>query len=100
MSSWWSDWWGSIESGFESGKKAGEKTGDKINEVTGLPDSSGAISALTDPLSFAKAIWLNVSDYRMWRSLGWVILGFILMVIGFLVWNRKAIGSAAKVAAL
>lgn len=100
MSSWWSDWWGSIEQGFESGKKAGEKTGDKINQVTGLPDSSGAISALTDPLSFAKAVWLNISDFRMWRSLGWVILGFILMVIGFVVWNRKAIGSAAAAAAI
>lgn len=100
MSSWWDDWWGSVSSGFESGKKAGEKTGETINSVTGLPDSSGAISALTDPLSFAKAVWLNVSDYRMWRSLGWVIMGFVLMVIGFVVWNRKAIGGAAKLAAL
>jgi hypothetical protein len=100
MSSWWSDWWGSVESGFESGKKAGEKTGEKINKVTGLPDASGAISALGDTLSFSKAVWLNVSDYRMWRSLGWLLLGILMMIIGFVVWNRKAIAGAAKLAAL
>jgi hypothetical protein len=98
MSSWWDDWWGSVTSGFESGKKAGEKTGDKINQVTGLPDASGAISALGDSLSFSKAVWLNVSDYRMWRSLGWLVLGVALMILGFLVWNRKALEAvSAKV---
>lgn len=99
MSSWWSDWWGNIEENFESGKKAGEKVGDKINDATGLPDASGAISALSDTLSFSKAVWLNISDYRMWRSLGWLILGLLLMVLGFIVWNRKAIASVAKLAA-
>lgn len=95
MASFWEDWWGSITSGFESGKKAGSKTANAINEATGLPDTSGAISAITDPVSFAKAVWLNVSDYRMWRSLGWVIIGLVLMILGFVVWNRKAIAAAA-----
>lgn len=96
MGNWWSDWWGSIEKDFQSGKKAGEKAGDKINSVTGLPDASGAMSALSDTLSFSKAVWLNVSDYRMWRSLGWLLLGIILMILGFVVWNRKAIGAVAS----
>lgn len=100
MSSWWDDWWGSVKGGFESGKAAGEKTGDVINDATGLPDASGAISALGDTLSFSKAVWLNVSDYRMWRSLGWLLLGIILMILGFLAWNRGAIAGAAKLAAL
>ena len=95
MSSWWSDWWGSIESGFQSGEKAGEKAGDKINKVTGLPDSSGAISAIGDSVNLAKAVWLNVCDFRMWRSLGWLMLGILLMIIGFLAWNRKALAATA-----
>lgn len=95
--SWWDDWWGSIEKNFESGKKAGESVGDKINKATGLPDAAGAVSALGDSLSFTKAVWLNISDYRMWRSLGWLLLGIVLMILGFVVWNRKAItGVAAK----
>jgi hypothetical protein len=98
--SWWSDWWGSVTEGFESGEKAGEKTGDAVNSVTGLPDAAGAISALSDGVSLSKAVWLNVSDYRMWRSLGWLLLGVLLMILGFVVWNRKALEGAAAVAAL
>lgn len=94
MSNWWDDWWGSITEGYKSGEKAGKKTADTINDATGLPDSSGAFSAITDPVSFAKAVWLNVSDYRMWRSLGWVMIGFVMMVIGFVVWTRQAAASA------
>lgn len=40
-----------------------------------------------------------VFNYRMWRSIGWLLLGILLMIIGFVVWNRKAIGGAAKTAA-
>jgi len=93
MSNWWDDWWGDVKEGFEGGKKAGEDVGDKINEFTGMPDSSGAISALSDPLSFVKAVWLNVSDYRMWRSLGWLILGIVIMGAGIALWSKKAIAS-------
>jgi len=96
MGNWWSDWWGDIEKNFESGKKAGEKVGDKINKAAGTPDVSGAMSSLSDTLSFSKAVWLNVSDYRMWRSLGWLALGILLMILGFVVWNRKAIGAVAS----
>lgn len=93
MSNWWDDWWGDVKEGYGKGHKAGEDVGDKINEFTGLPDSSGAISALADPLSFLKAVWLNVSDYRMWRSLGWLILGLIIMGLGISLWLKKAIAS-------
>jgi len=96
MGNWWSDWWGDIEKHYESGKKAGEKVGDKINDAAGTPDVSGAMSSLSDTLSFSKAVWLNVSDYRMWRSLGWIIMGVLLMILGFVVWNRKAIGAVAS----
>ncbi len=103
MSSWWDWWWnnvgaGGIESGWEKGKKAGKGAGEKINKEAGVPDAEGAMSALSDTLSFSKAVWLNVSDYRMWRSLGWLILGILMMAMGFMVWNRKAIGSAARLA--
>ena len=105
----WSWWWnnvgaGGIVKGAKSGEKAGEKAGGAINKATGLPDVGGAINDIGDTLSFAKVVWLNVSDYRMWRSLGWLLLGLLMLVIGFVMWNRKAIegvaGSAAKLAVL
>lgn len=98
MASWWEDWWGSVESGFKSGFKEGEKTGDKANKALGTPDLGGAISQINDTVNLTKAIWLNLSDYRMWRSVGWIALGILLMIVGFFVWNRKAIGSVAKMA--
>lgn len=101
MSGVWDWWWnniggGGIKKGFEKGEKAGEKAGGKVDKATGTPDLPGAMSALSDTLSFSKAVWLNVSDYRMWRSLGWLLLGLVLMVIGFLVWNRKALEAVGR----
>lgn len=99
----WSWWWnnvggGGIEKGFESGKKAGEKAGDKINEATGLPDVGGAISDVNDAVNLSKVVWLNVSDYRMWRSLGWLLLGILMLILGFVIWNRKSIQAAGALA--
>lgn len=55
---------------------------------------TGATSAITDTTHTIQAVWVMLSDYRMWRSLGWLLLGVILMFMGFVIWNRKAIGSA------
>lgn len=43
-------------------------------------------------------VWAGLTDYRMWRSLGWLLLGILLMVMGLVIWNRKAIGSAIQTA--
>ena len=29
-----------------------------------------------------EGIWTNLRDYKMWRSLGWITLGVILMLFG------------------
>ena len=98
--SWWDDVWGTLFTTDGAGQKAAKDFAKKH----GLPDpvgpESGAISNLNDAVSMTKLVWLNVSDFRMWRSLGWLLLGIILMIIGFVVWNRKAIASVGKLAAL
>jgi hypothetical protein len=100
MSGFWDDVWGSLFTTDGAAQKAAKK----FAKDNGLPDpvgpESGAISSLTDAVSVTKLVWLNLSDYRMWRSLGWLLLGIILMILGFVVWNRKAIGSAAGKLAL
>ena len=60
-----------------------------------LVGSTGATGVMT----FIGEAWLNVTDFRMWRSLGWLVLGVILIIIGFVVWNRHAIGAAASTVA-
>jgi len=44
-------------------------------------------------------ISIALFNYRMWRSIGWLILGILMMWWGFLLWNRKAIAGAAASAA-
>ncbi len=96
MSSWWDDLWGAAVGNVVlpgAGAVAGA-----VGAEGG--DVSGAFSKISDTVSFSKLVWLNVSDYRMWRSLGWLVLGVLLLVLGFVAWNRKAIEGAAKLAAL
>jgi hypothetical protein len=99
MASWWDDVWGTLFTTHGAGQEAAKKFAKK----EGLPDTvgpeSGAISNLNDALSMTKLVWLNLSDYRMWRSLGWLLLGVLLMVLGFVVWTRKSLPSVSLGAA-
>lgn len=84
---------------FTGGAWTGAKVaGDAaVDAATG---GSSAVNAIQDGAGVAKVVWANVSDYRMWRSLGWLVLGLLLLVLGLVLWNRKALGRAASVAAL
>lgn len=95
MSSWWDDFWGAVtDLRHDTAKVTPLPGADETAEA--LKDTGGAISKLSDSVDFAKAVWLALSDYRMWRSLGWLMLGIAMMIIGFVVWNRGAIRSAAR----
>jgi hypothetical protein len=90
MANWWDDFWGGVTD-LRHGTA-------KLTPLPGADSAlgpGGAMGEIKDTVNLTKAIWLNVSDYRMWRSLGWLILGVIMMIAGFVIWNRKAIGSTA-----
>lgn len=91
MASWWDDLWGAVTDLRHDTAKVTPLPG-----ADALTGPGGAMGSLTDAVSFSKAVWLNVSDFRMWRSLGWLLLGIVLMILGFVVWNRKAIGAVAS----
>lgn len=61
-----------------------------IPQVPGL-DVAGKIA------QYLKQIGLT--DGRMWRSLGWIVLGLVLMFAGVLLLLRKPIAATAGVAA-
>jgi hypothetical protein len=49
------------------------------------------------------AIWDDVTDAAMWESVGWLLLGAVLMAIGLMLWLRipqAAAGAAADAAVL
>lgn len=47
-------------------------------------------------IAMAGMIWAQLTNYRMWRSIGWLLLGIFVTVLGLTIWNRKAIGSGIK----
>lgn len=58
-----------------------------------VPGGSSTIGVIAEGL-------FMLSDYRMWRSLGWLLLGILLIILGVVVWNRHAIEGVAGAAAL
>jgi hypothetical protein len=63
----------------------------------GIADQAGAAS-FTDTAHALGAIYDKITDGKMWRSLGWLALGMILMITGIaLLLRRPAEGGAAGV---
>lgn len=66
-------------------------------------------NALVGPLAAIggsfEAFFGAVSDGKMWRSLGWIVLGILLMIVGVVLWigpstaRRSIIGRAAPAVA-
>lgn len=74
-----------------------------VNGLTGglAGDAEQGASDLFAPVS---AFFGTVTDGKMWRSLGWILLGLVCLNWGVVLLLRepieKGIGAAAKVAAL
>ncbi len=47
-------------------------------------------------VAMVGTIWATLTNYRLWRSLGWLFLGLALMLLGFVVWNRKGIATGVQ----
>jgi hypothetical protein len=48
------------------------------------------VSALSDTGSALIAFFTTITDGKMWRSLGWIILGVLLMAAGIGLWLKSA----------
>lgn len=56
--------------------------------ITGSGEQQAAqggagVEASADALG---AIWADLSNGKLWRSLGWLLLGIVLMLLGLLLW--------------
>ena len=61
-----------------------------MKDIVGLPGDVGKGAALL------AEIYATVTNYRIWRSVAWLVLGVVLAILGLLVWNRRTIGAIAK----
>jgi hypothetical protein len=72
---------------------------DVIKGITGFLDLQGltGMNAAQNPtvipatanlpvVGTLEGIWNDVTDGKMWRSLGWLLLGVVLMLAGVLWW--------------
>ena len=94
--SWWSDLVDIIAQGpVQGGAEAvsSEVTGTTIGPPGANSNISGSLSGLGGLLTTINAIWANLRDYKMWRSLGWLALGIVLMLLGASMW----VGMSSKI---
>jgi hypothetical protein len=73
---------------------------------TAVPEGQAAASAVTDPLTGVagalEAFYQAITDGKTWRSIGWLLLGILLMIVGVALWigpsaaRRNPIGIAAE----
>lgn len=48
------------------------------------------LSGLTDTAGVLVAFFTTITDYRMWRSLGWLVLGILMIAGGLAMWAKDS----------
>jgi hypothetical protein len=97
--SWWSDVVLAIESAA-GGESAALQTAAANPQNYSAPNLS--IPGLSGLVTVIEGIWAGLTDGKMWRSLGWIILGIVLMLLGVGWWigpsaaRRSPVGLAAE----
>lgn len=83
--------WGDIAGllGFNSGSSTAQ--------AEAALGGGGGLAAIGASLT---AFFADVTSVAMWRSLGWIAAGFILLVLGVALWIRKPLESLASLAAV
>lgn len=49
----------------------------------------GPFGQLSDIAAALVAFFSEITDFRMWRSLGWLLLGIVLLAGGLILWLLK-----------
>ena len=63
-----------------------------MKDIVGLPDAAGKGAALL------ATVYATLTNFRIWRSLGWLLLGIVVAMLGLLIWNRRTLGAAITAA--
>lgn len=65
--------------------------GDTAQETSQVVGGWGALAGVI------SGIWTELKDGRMWRSLGWLVLGVIVMLLSVLWWIGPSAGRASPI---
>jgi hypothetical protein len=83
--SWWSDLVEAVTSAA-----GGEQQAELVQ--AGAPNVQ---TPWTSVLTVTEGIWAGLTDGKLWRSVGWLLLGVLLMVLGALLLARESAGQIA-----
>lgn len=66
-------------------------TGGGVKNASGDVASAGkataaAVAGPAGMVTIIEAVWAKVTDAKMWKSAGWLLLGIALMLAGMLLW--------------
>jgi hypothetical protein len=78
--SWWSDLVQAVAQSATGGAPSAAAAGSPAISA------AGAIAAPGGIITVVEGIWAGLTDGKLWRSLGWLLLGVVLMLAGVLWW--------------
>ena len=87
--SWWSDLVEAV-----TAAAGGEQQAEL--QAAGAPNVQ---TPWTSILTLMEGYWAGLTDGKLWRSLGWIILGVILMIFGVAIWvtgQKNPVSIAAR----
>ena len=87
--SWWSDLVTDVQEALTSAA-GGEQQAEL--QAGGAPNVQTPWAAF---VTLIEGIWAGLTDGKMWRSLGWVLLGVLLMILGGVLLARLSAGQIA-----
>ena len=76
--SWWTDLVLAVESAMGGESNVTQTSGPAVAQVP-----AGPIAGL---VTVIEGVWAGITDGKFWRSLGWLLLGITLMLLGVLWW--------------
>lgn len=97
MGSFWSTIVADVQEALTSaagGETSAEQTA--ASGSAGVPSVAGWSAFVTT----IQGAWTELTDGRMWRSLGWILLGIVLMLLGVAWWIGPSAARRSPVAAV
>jgi hypothetical protein len=85
VSTYYTDAWAAVTGGAVS-----NASGD-VSQAANAAGSaaSGGLAGFAGFTSIVEEVWAELKDWRMWASLGWLILGIGLMFAGVFLWMKS-----------
>ena len=84
--SFWSDLTNAVGTYYSDAWNAA--TGGAAGSVASdVGSAAGGVAGFAGFATVVEGIWAGLTDYKMWRSLGWLLLGILLMLLGAVMWT-------------